>query len=133
MRPAIRLWAGVLMLCALTLCLTGLARPAVAMSAPMGRASAEAQAMDAVRPGAEHTGPAVAAADSSDMGGHCPAVSDHRGRAAAVPSLDGPAAPAAADAPREATGTQLWQARAGPVAAGPVLPPDLHRICVLRT
>lgn len=129
MRPAFRLWSGVLMLCALTFCLTGIARPAMAMSGPTGHI----QEMDD-RAVADDSDRETAVTVYSGMEDHCPAVSDHRGRTTAAPATGVPAVPDPAGESREVWDAQPWSARAGPGAASPVSPPpDLHRICVLRT
>ncbi|MEU0042871.1 hypothetical protein [Streptomyces werraensis] len=129
MRPAFRLWSGVLMLCVLTFCLTGIARPAMVMSGPMGQGQqADERAV------ADTSEWETAMTVSSGMQDHCPAVSDHRGRTTAAPAPGVPAVPAPAEGPREVWDAQPWPARAGPAAASPASPPpDLHRICVLRT
>ncbi|GHE39079.1 hypothetical protein GCM10018771_19430 [Streptomyces cellulosae] len=131
MSPAFRLWAGVLLACALTLCLSGIARPAMAVSGPMS----QTQRANEPGPMAEDMDTAPVVADSPGMGGHCPATSDHRSRTAAAPAVGDQAVPASVGGPLgDAAVPRLWAARAGPPPAEPPAPPpDLHRICVLRT
>ncbi|MGW6708972.1 hypothetical protein ACWGDE_29345 [Streptomyces sp. NPDC054956] len=152
--PPLRTWSGALLVCALLLCLTGLARPAMAramampgsmdmgMDMDMGVTAAgghsagpAARGTGAVEPAA--VGTAVEDAAAVGTAGHstdCPTPTEHCATARAVLAQGGPAGPApllallvtdrAAPAPPDA------EPNAPPGTADP---PDLHRLCVSRT
>ncbi|WP_331753155.1 hypothetical protein OG440_39465 (plasmid) [Streptomyces sp. NBC_00637] len=122
--PVFWLWARVLLACALTFCLTGAARAAMTMPAPMEQAhqrDTSGQTAQAI------PGP-------TGMEDHCPATADHASRPAAAPASAASVALGPADGPHDAVPVRPWEVRTGlsppPVAAPP---PDLNRLCVSRT
>lgn len=127
---SLRLVSGVLLACALTLCLTGVARPAMAMSAPMASMEQMAGAGDAHQqtPGTETV------VNSSE--GSCPSSVDDCARPSGVPPHGTPAAqaaPACADGSQTPVSVQSAGPRSGvPPPVESVSPPDLHQLCVSR-
>lgn len=123
----LRTWSGVLLVCALFACLSGLARPAMAMPGPMEmapRIAVEAHAGHAVTP---------AVAGSQEHGPRCPVAAEQCVAPKATLAQDGPAAPVLAPVPHVMAcghGLLMAQPNAPPSA---VAPPDLHRLCVSRT
>ncbi|MET9836086.1 hypothetical protein ABZ078_43970 [Streptomyces sp. NPDC006385] len=134
--PSLRLWAGVLLACALALCLTGVARPAMAMamSAPAESTHPMGEATDAADPAAGTR----TTADSLGPEDSCPSSSDDDcAQPSAAPPHNAPAAqaaPACADGPQTPMSVLPGGPRSGvPPPAEAVAPPDLHRLCVSRT
>lgn len=123
----IRTWSGVLLVCALFACLSGLARPAMAMPGPTEmapRVAVGAHARHAVTP---------AVAGVQDHGPRCPAAQEQCVAPKVTLAQDGQAGPVLALVPHAmACGHALLvaQPNAPPSA---VAPPDLHRLCVSRT
>ncbi|MCX4631264.1 hypothetical protein [Streptomyces sp. NBC_01443] len=121
---SLRAWSGVLLVCALFACLTGLARPAMAMPGPMDTAPHVAVSENAEAPGV------VAAPDS---GSRCPVAHEQCVAPKGVVAQDGPTAPAPATVSNATVcAPELphpWPHAPPPAAA----PPDLHRLCVSRT
>ncbi|GAA3246136.1 hypothetical protein GCM10010469_01820 [Streptomyces labedae] len=130
--PSLRLWAGVLLACALVLCVTGAARSAATTSD--GPMTAMHQLGD--DEGAARQDSTAAKADDPAMDEPCPTSADHcaQSRAAVAPAAPASAAHAA-DAPRTVSAVQLGVPRSGvpPSAACASGPPDLQRLCVSRT
>lgn len=136
--PALRTWSGALLVCALMLCLSGLARPAVAMPmsmpASMGTMSAPAGAESTV-PGQTSlgvAGQAVRAAEASYAGPHCPMAQQQCVSPKATIAQDSPTAPKLGGVPPS---TACPRAVLVPQSNAPpaLPPPDLHRLCVSRT
>ncbi|WP_327432910.1 hypothetical protein [Streptomyces sp. NBC_01236] len=128
MSTVFRLWAGVLMVCALLLCLGGLARPAMAMPSGM-------EPMPTAASGDASGGAGTATAGRVDMDGTCPMGQQHCAKpSAAVPATAAAVPAALADAASPLPSASPWasQSRISP-QAGPDPPPDLHRLCVQRT
>ncbi|MFI5979343.1 hypothetical protein ACIBEA_00555 [Streptomyces sp. NPDC051555] len=127
---SLRMWSGALLVCALLLCLAGLARPAMAMSGPMGAA-----AMSAAPSG--HRAAAEAgqqmAADSAGHGTHCPMTQSQCAAPKATIAPDAPAAPLLADVPLAVTCPVLATVVLPNAPPSALHPPDLHRLCVSRT
>ncbi|MFD3928310.1 hypothetical protein [Streptomyces sp. NPDC058614] len=124
---AFRLWSGVLLACALLLCLVGVARPAVAM--PSGMESMPASAMDCESGVAESMTVGPAAAE-----GVCPMGRDHCAQLSATLPAAAAAVPALAEVAPVILPDLLRAPRTGlPPQCGPDPPPDLHRLCVSRT
>ncbi|MCP3820250.1 hypothetical protein NLX86_19740 [Streptomyces sp. A3M-1-3] len=138
--PPLRAWSGALLVCALMFCLTGLARPAMAM--PSSTPSMEMAAPGAVGGDssglmqAEAAGQAAAiamASGSAEHGAHCPMAEKQCEAPKATFGPDVQPIPAL-------TGLSMGTAcsaaalMALPNAPPPALPPpDLHRLCVSRT
>ncbi|MCP3760690.1 hypothetical protein [Streptomyces sp. TBY4] len=125
---SLRTWSGVLLVCALFACLTGLARPAMAtamtMPGPMGTSP-----YVAVRGHVE----ASAAVAPADHGPRCPVAEEQCVAPKGVLTQDGPTAPAPAII-SHATDCSSRLPRPWPHAPPPAAaPPDLHRLCVSRT
>ena len=130
--PLTRTWSEVLLVCALFACLTGLARPAMAMTMP---GSMEMAPRVAAGAHARHAGDAVtpAGAGAQDHGPRCPAAQEHCVAPKVTLAQDGRAAPVLSPVPHAlACDPALRMARpnAPPSAHEP---PDLHRLCVSRT
>ncbi|MBV7700693.1 hypothetical protein [Streptomyces sp. TRM70350] len=133
---ALRVLSGALLVCALVLCLSGLARPAMTMPGQMGmtppalageRASGQMSA-DAAGLAA---GPM---AESPDRSAQCPMAEQRCTASKAVLAQDGPAAPALTALPQPIAACSPMATMAQPNAPPPSLPPpDLHRLCVSRT
>jgi hypothetical protein len=127
----LRRWSGALLVCALFVCLSGLARPAMAMPGPMQMAP-----HPAVGGHAEHGGSAAASAvaeSSPDHSPQCPAAEEQCAAPAATLAQDGPSGQVPAVAAR-ATACSPALLMTQPNAPPPVVaPPDLHRLCVSRT
>lgn len=129
---SLRLVSGVLLALALTLCLTGVARPAMAMamSAPMASMEQMTGAADAAEQ-TVGTGTVVNSAEDS-----CPSSVDDCALPSGVPSHGSPAAqaaPACTDGPQTPVSVQSGGPRSGvPPPVEPVSPPDLHQLCVSR-
>ncbi|WP_406011633.1 hypothetical protein OG440_39970 (plasmid) [Streptomyces sp. NBC_00637] len=125
MSPVLRLWAGVLLACALTLCLTGAARPAMTMSGPVR----QAHQMDASGQAAQ-----TVAGPAAGMEDHCPAGADHGARPMTAPASATLVVLGPAEGPRDAVSVRPWEERAGlSPPAEPAPPPDPNRLCVSRT
>ncbi|MEV7521472.1 hypothetical protein [Streptomyces sp. NPDC091371] len=140
---SLRAWSGALLVWAIFACLTGLARPAVAMGMPMPMSMSMSMPAPAPEPQAvpgamamTESGPGAMAgpvAGEPAHGADCPAADQqcaapkvtlgHDVPTAQVPSA---ASAAAASAPRVRA---AWP-HAPPPDTGP---PDLHRLCVSRT
>ncbi|MGK9464936.1 hypothetical protein ACSLFT_33610 (plasmid) [Streptomyces sp. G6] len=129
----LRLVSRVLMACALTLCLTGVARPATAMvmSAPMESMERMSGASDVALP----TARAATVVDSLSSEDSCPSSPDDCAQPPGTPPHGTPAAPACADGQQEpVAAVQPGNPRSGvPPPVESVSPPDLHRLCVSRT
>ncbi|MDJ0464591.1 hypothetical protein [Streptomyces sp. H27-C3] len=123
----LRTWSGVLLVCALFACLSGLARPAMAMPGPMEMTPRVAVAA--------HSGHAVtpAVAGTKDHGPRCPMAAEQCVAPKATLAQDGPAGPVLAPVPHAmACGHALLMEQ--PNAPPRIVdPPDLHRLCVSRT
>jgi hypothetical protein len=124
-----RTWSGVLLVCALFACLTGLARPAMAMTmqTPMEmapRIAADVAAGRAMTP---------ALTGVQDHGSRCPAAQEQCEAPKVTLAQDGQAAPVLVLVPYAmACDPALLVGR--PNAPPPeVAPPDLYRLCVSRT
>ncbi|MGW1886120.1 hypothetical protein [Streptomyces sp. NPDC001970] len=141
----LRTWSGALLVCALFVCLSGLARPAMAMTMPMAMPAAVSAPMDAASHAAVGTAPgdghvhaidaaASAVAESAvDHSPRCPAAEKQCAAPEATLAQDGPAGQAPAVTPR-AIACSPARLVAQPNAPPPaVAPPDLHRLCVSRT
>lgn len=132
-RLSLRLMSGVLLACALTLCLTGLAQPAMAMPAHTESMYHMAESADAT----EQALNTAAAVKSPGWGDSCSSSADNCAQPSAVSPHGNPtaqAAPACSDVPRMPVAFQPEGIRSGvppPVESGS--PPDLHRLCVSRT
>lgn len=132
---SLRLWAGALLVCALVLCVTGVARSAAAMS---GSTMMSMPQLGQTDPAVGQES-AATTAKAVGSGGVCPTNSDRcaRPQAAAAPAT--PAAPAsaahAADGPEAASAPQAWGRWSGvpPSDESACGLPDLHRLCVSRT
>lgn len=127
--PSLRLWAGLLLACALALCVTGAARCAAVMSdGPMKAMHQPGQ--DVRTDGQDDT-----AVDEPGRDDPCPVGADHcaQSRAAAISAAS--ASAHAADAPQTASVTQAEVPRSGtpPSTVCDSPPPDLRRLCVSRT
>ncbi|MFZ3493061.1 hypothetical protein ACODT5_07485 [Streptomyces sp. 5.8] len=128
--PSLRTWSGVLLVCALFACLTGLARPAMAMPMP---GPMDTTPHVAVRLHVEASAAASAAASAPDHGPRCPVAQEQCVASKVVLTQGSPAAPApaitshATDCPSRLP--RPWPHAPPPAAA----PPDLHRLCVSRT
>ncbi|MCX5009468.1 hypothetical protein OG765_00365 [Streptomyces sp. NBC_00555] len=125
---SLRAWSGVLLVCALFACLTGLARPAMAMEMPMQGATDTTRHV-AVRGHAE----ASAAVAVTDHGPRCPVAQEQCVAPKGVLTQDGPTTPVLVIVPHATDGSPTlprpWPHAPPPAAA----PPDLHRLCVSRT
>ncbi|WP_143674502.1 MULTISPECIES: hypothetical protein [Streptomyces] len=133
----LRAWSGALLVCALFVCLTGLARPAMAMTMPMGMsAPMDAASQSAVGGHVEHAEGAAASAVAESAVDHsprCPAAEKQCAAPEATLAQDGPSGQAPAVTPR-AIACSPARLVAQPNAPPPaVAPPDLHRLCVSRT
>lgn len=134
-RMSLRLWAGVLLACALVLCVTGVARSAEVLSGN------HVMSMPQLGQGAHDVGPEGATVSVKTPGsdGFCPAASDQCARPQAVAAPAAPAAPASAVQATAGLGTvstpQGWVPRSGvpPSDECAADSPDLHRLCVSRT
>ncbi|MBT2395999.1 hypothetical protein [Streptomyces sp. ISL-100] len=127
--PALRTWSGALLVCALMLCLSGLARPAMAAAMPMTMPGP----MESASSAAAEAGHTAMVTDSAGGGPQCPMVQEQCAAPKATVVQDGPTAPALGDAPQTtpcSTVDLLSQPNAPPP---PLPPPDLHRLCVSRT
>jgi hypothetical protein len=125
----LRTWSGVLLVCALFACLSGLARPAMSMSMPGPMEMAPRVAVDA------HGGHAVtpAVAGVQDHGPRCPVAAEQCVAPKATLAQDGLAGPVLAPVPHAmACGNALLTAQPNAPPSA-VAPPDLHRLCVSRT
>ncbi|MEU9716220.1 hypothetical protein ACIGFK_14200 [Streptomyces sp. NPDC085524] len=125
-----RTWSGVLLVCALFACLSGLARPAMAMAGPM-----EMAPRVAVGAHAGHAGDVVtpAVSGAQDHGPRCPAAQEQCVAPKVTLAQDGQAGPVLALVPHAMAcdpALLMAQPHAPPAA---VAPPDLHRLCVSRT
>lgn len=121
---SLRMWSGVLLVCALFACLTGLARPAMAMPGPMEMSSHIVMSGHAA---------ALAAAESPDHGPSCPMAQEQCVAAKGILAQDSPAVPVLATVSHAtdcAPELLMTQPNVPPPAAAP---PDLHRLCVSRT
>ncbi|MFB7172297.1 hypothetical protein ACFCYM_15915 [Streptomyces sp. NPDC056254] len=121
---SLRTWSGVLLVCALFACLTGLARPAMAMPGPMEMSSHIVMSGHAAAP---------AAAESPDHGPSCPMAAEQCVAPKGIVAQDGPAVPVLATVSHAtpcSSDLLMTQPNAPPPAAAP---PDLHRLCVSRT
>lgn len=134
-RMSLRLWAGVLLACALVLCVTGVARSAEVLSGN------HVKSMPQLVQGAHDVGPegATASVKAPGSDGFCPAASDQCARPQAVAAPAAPAAPASAAQAPAGLGTvstpQGWVPRSGvpPSDECAADSPELHRLCVSRT
>lgn len=134
----LRTWSGALLVCALLLCLAGLARPVMAMPmampGPMGTMSSAPRAdavVERVPMGA--AGHAVMAADSGERGPHCPMAEEPCASPKGTVAQAGQAAVGHGDVPQVVAcspAALVSQPNAPPPA---LRPPDLHRLCVSRT
>lgn len=124
---SLRAWSGALLACALFVCLTGLARPAMSMSM---LAAEPMETAAQVMVGGHSIAPASAA--TPDRGPRCPMASEQCVAPKGVLAQD-LSAGRAEDASRVVVcSPSLLVAR--PNAPPPtVAPPDLHRLCVSRT
>jgi hypothetical protein len=133
----LRTWSGALLVCALMLCLAGLARPAMAMAMPGPMEAASSMSMGAASgqmpvEAAGHAEQAMAT-DSAGHGAPCPMTQQHCAAPKATVAQDGPAGPVLADLPR-AVACSPAALVSQPNAPPPALPPpELHRLCVSRT
>ncbi|MFI5520518.1 hypothetical protein [Streptomyces platensis] len=147
----LRAWSGVLLVCAVVVCLSGLARPAMAMSMAMSmpepmvgmahqqvgkgqgheRLFAEAVPMSTAGVG---SAAGTTAAKPSDPGGQCPMAEQHCAASKAAVAQDGPAGGSLfAELPRAMACSPAALA-SQPNAPPPALPPpDPQRLCVSRT
>lgn len=121
-----------LLVCALFACLSGLARPAMAMAMPGPMEMAPRVAAGAP---AGHAGHVVTAtvAGLQDHGLRCPAAEEQCVAPKATLAQDGQAGPVLALVPHVMaceSALLVAQPNAPPSA---VAPPDLHRLCVSRT
>ncbi|MGP3980849.1 hypothetical protein [Streptomyces sp. KR80] len=137
--PPLRTWSGALLVCALMLCLSGLARPALAMEMPAPMKSASSTTSGGAASGGrmltETAGhPAqLMMTYSAGHGPHCPMIQQQCETPQATVVPDGPVATALGESPRAVAcspAALVSQANAPPP---PVPPPDLHRLCVSRT
>ncbi|MCP3821616.1 hypothetical protein NLX86_27050 [Streptomyces sp. A3M-1-3] len=127
--PPLRTWSGALLVCALFVCLSGLARPAMAMAMPGPMDVAPPVASGAH---AEHAA-ASAMAEEPDHSPHCPATHEQCVAPKATLAQDVPSGHVLAGASR-ATVCIPTLPVAQPNAPPPMAaPPDLHRLCVSRT
>lgn len=133
---ALRMLSGALLVCALVLCLSGLARSTMTMPGQME--------MTPPAPAGGHTRGQVLAgaaplaagpmAESPDRSAQCPMAEQQCAAPKAVLAQDGPAAPALSDLPQAMASCSPAAVVAQPNAPPPALPPpDLHRLCVSRT
>ncbi|MFE2283028.1 hypothetical protein ACFXDJ_02450 [Streptomyces sp. NPDC059443] len=126
----LRTWSGVLLVCALFACLTGLARPAMAMPGPGSMPGSMQMSSHAAMSG--HAA-APAAAESPDHGPSCPMAAEQCVAPKGLVAQDGPAVPVLVTVSHVtvcSSGLLTGQPNAPPPA---VAPPDLHRLCVSRT
>lgn len=129
----LRAWSAALLLCALMFCLTGLARPTMAMSSSTAP-SASMASMEMAAPaqiGSDAPGPVRA--DAVEYGTQCPMAGTPCATQQATlsqqdqPSVAPTGLPTASPCFRAAG---VAQPNAPPVE---LPPPDLHRLCVSRT
>ncbi|MET9953653.1 hypothetical protein ABZ135_19150 [Streptomyces sp. NPDC006339] len=130
----LRTWSGVLLVCALFACLTGLARPAMAMGMSMPMAAPMTEHMT---PAAWHSASASpankATAAVPPKAPDCPVVDDQCVAPKGIPAQDGPS-PAAPGASSSGASSSVPMGDSWPHAPPDVAaPPDLHRLCVSRT
>ncbi|MFD9407714.1 hypothetical protein ACFWBN_11945 [Streptomyces sp. NPDC059989] len=124
--PSLRTWSGVLLVCAFFACLTGLARPAMAMAMPGPMEMSPHAAISG------HVA-APSAAEAPDHGPRCPVAAEQCVAPQGILAQDGPAVPPLAAVPH-ATPCSPEPLMTRPNAPPPVVaPPDLHRLCVSRT
>ncbi|WP_143608545.1 hypothetical protein [Streptomyces sp. CB03234] len=132
----LRTWSGALLVCVLFVCLSGLARPAMAMPGPMNMHVAPHSVASGHAEHAEHGGQAAAPAvaeSSPDHGPRCPAAEEQCAAPEATLAQDGPSGQAPAVPARSAACSAALM-KAQPNAPPPVVaPPDLHWLCVSRT
>ncbi|MDT9692990.1 hypothetical protein Q5762_32650 [Streptomyces sp. P9(2023)] len=123
-----RLWAGLVLVAALAFCVTGMARPAMAMTGPM----------QTMHHGAGHTAGQATTSASAEAGGmgDCPSTTT----ACAQPSVGpthgtdtGHAGSRVADAGAAVSSVSQAPRSGVPPPTAPTPPPDLHRLCVCRT
>ncbi|MFE1788725.1 hypothetical protein ACFW7J_10075 [Streptomyces sp. NPDC059525] len=122
-----RTWSGVLLVCALFACLSGLARPAMAMPVSMDMAAR----IVAAAPAAHAVTPTVAGVQAHGPG--CPAAQAQCVAPKVTLAQDGQAAPVLAPVPHAMAcdpALRMAQPNAPPPAQAP---PDLHQLCVSRT
>ncbi|MET8681955.1 hypothetical protein ABZW18_31345 [Streptomyces sp. NPDC004647] len=135
----LRTWSGALLVCALLLCLSGLARPAMAMTMPgpmeeMGASASvagHAFGQMPVEAAGHATEPMVT--DAAGRGPHCPMTQQQCEAPKAAVVQDGSAGSVPVDLPRGLPcnpAAEVSQLNAPPPA---LPPPDLHRLCVSRT
>ncbi|MCX5275324.1 MULTISPECIES: hypothetical protein [Streptomyces] len=125
---SLRAWPGVLLVCALFVCLSGLARPAMAVGTTMPGSMDMSPQVTAVG----HAGASVVAR-SVDHSPGCPVAQEQCVAPKGVLAQDGPSGqvPAAESSPIDCSPSLLVaQPNAPPL---PAEPPDLHRLCVSRT
>lgn len=130
----LRTWSGALLVCTLFVCLSGLARPAMAMTMPMAEPGSMKMAPPAVSGGLSGDASAPAVTESAPPHSpDCPVAEEQCDAPKVTLAQDGPAGQALALSPRAmgcASALLVAQPNAPPPATGP---PDLHRLCVSRT
>lgn len=135
--PALRMWSGALLVCALVVCLGGLARPAMAMTMAMPGAMEMAPAAMATGHMSGHDAELAveqAVAESPTSTPHCPMAEEQCIAPKAVLSQDVPVGPGLTGSPQAVAGCSPDAVVAQPNAPPRALsPPDLHRLCVSRT
>ncbi|MGA5215239.1 hypothetical protein ACPCAE_04060 [Streptomyces cinereoruber] len=130
----LRTWSGVLMVCAVLACLTGLARPAMAMSMSMPMAAPMTEHMTpAAWHSASESRETKVAAVVPPKEPDCPVVDDQCVAPKGTPAQDSPS-PAAPVASSSGASSSVPEGDSWPHAPPEATaPPDLHRLCVSRT
>ncbi|WP_307659869.1 hypothetical protein [Streptomyces sp. V1I1] len=137
----LRAWSGALLVCAVMFCLTGIARPAIAMPPSMtsmgsmevaSPAAADDHSSRVMHADAAGAGVAMAVG-SVEHGTHCPMFEKQCAAPQATLVHDVQPGTAVTDVPT-VTACSHAAVTARPNAPPPALaPPDLHRLCVSRT
>ncbi|MCX5404050.1 hypothetical protein OHA37_09150 [Streptomyces sp. NBC_00335] len=123
---SLRTWSGALLVCALFACLSGLARPAMAMAMP-GPMDMPAQVMAVGHAGAEIV------AEVPGHGSGCPVATEQCVAPKGVPAQDSPAAPVPMVESRLMSCAPALLAARPKAPPSSADPPDLYRLCVSRT
>lgn len=123
---SLRTWSGALLVCALFACLSGLARPTMAMAMPASM-DMPAQVM-----AVGHAG-AATVAEAPGHGPGCPVVTEQCVAPKGVPAQDSPTAPVPVVESRPMSCTPALLAAQPHAPPSSADPPDLYRLCVSRT
>ncbi|MDT9696562.1 hypothetical protein [Streptomyces sp. P17] len=124
----LRLWAWFVLVGALAFCVTGVARPAMAMP---GQTQSMQQSVGPGQSAGRTT--AATAAEATSMDGNCPSTQTVCTLPSVGPSHHAAAAPAHAGEAEADMFLRPGVPRSGVPPPAEPPPPDLHRLCVCRT